>query len=357
MSTDRFNVLERFESLFEAPEPSFESFLRRRQRKQRNQRIAAGVVGFAVLVALLVSLATVLPADHTQAPADTVPTAPPPRRGFIGLPPEGAPPSTPESGELVASIWSHASAGTDAWFYVYADGRLIWQRYTEPATGWLEQRLTPEGVELVRAEIISTGLFDPDHPPAGSELGLDFPLYGDVQVRNGDRLVYVPRRPGEEWTGEFDRLHERLRNLHSWLPTSAWDDREISGYVPSTFAICLSNTTGRLTDLPPIEPSSILSLLPAAAEELLGSARHWQWRDLAEDPGSVRAFGSSRPHCFDVTTEQARALADALDAAGIEHGSPGTLIFRFDAPDPISRTVDILFLPHLPHGVPATTGG
>ena len=68
-----------------------------------------------------------------------------------GLPPEGATPSTPGSGELIASMWEHISGrGTfgDGWLYLYADGRLIWQRggpdYPEP-TGWLEQRLTREG--------------------------------------------------------------------------------------------------------------------------------------------------------------------------------------------------------------------
>jgi hypothetical protein len=49
--SDRFDVLERFAPMFEPPEPSFERFLRRRDRKRRNQRIAAGVVGIAVFLA------------------------------------------------------------------------------------------------------------------------------------------------------------------------------------------------------------------------------------------------------------------------------------------------------------------
>ncbi len=51
MSNNRFDVLERFAPLFEAPEPSFEGFLRRRDRTRRNQRIAAGAVGMAVFLA------------------------------------------------------------------------------------------------------------------------------------------------------------------------------------------------------------------------------------------------------------------------------------------------------------------
>ena len=95
--------------------------------------------------------------------------------GFIGLPPEGATPSTPE-GELVVSIsrvrhTGHArrvdrlssarSTGCrrSASCWVLADGRLIWQKYEDLpeganslSTGLLEQRLTPEGVELMRSE-------------------------------------------------------------------------------------------------------------------------------------------------------------------------------------------------------------
>jgi hypothetical protein len=53
MSNDRFDVLDRLAPLFETPEPSFEAFLRRRDRKRRNQRITAGFVGIAVFVAAI----------------------------------------------------------------------------------------------------------------------------------------------------------------------------------------------------------------------------------------------------------------------------------------------------------------
>ena len=72
----------------------------------------------------------------------------------------------------------------------------------------------------------------------------------------------------------------------------------------------------------------------------------------------MRLAGQGNPHCFDVTTDEARAINQALDDAGIDHDSGGgQLIYRFDAPDPVSRTVDILFLPYLPHAVPALSGG
>lgn len=80
MSDDRFDVLERFAPLFEAPEPSFERFVRRRDRKRRNQHISAGVVGMALFVAA-VWIVTGGPFDRTQTPA--VPGPPVPRASDV----------------------------------------------------------------------------------------------------------------------------------------------------------------------------------------------------------------------------------------------------------------------------------
>jgi Tol biopolymer transport system component len=74
--TDRFDVLERFAPLFDAPEPSFEDFLHRRDRKRRNQRITAGVVGIAVFVAAVWIVTSGGSFNRTQ-PAVTGPTVPP----------------------------------------------------------------------------------------------------------------------------------------------------------------------------------------------------------------------------------------------------------------------------------------
>ena len=73
---DRFDVLERFAPLFEAPEPSFEGFLRRRDRKRRNQRLAAGIVGFAIFVAAVWIVTTGGPFDRSQTPATSGGTGP-----------------------------------------------------------------------------------------------------------------------------------------------------------------------------------------------------------------------------------------------------------------------------------------
>jgi len=78
MSRDRFDVLDRLAPLLKAPEPSFEKFLRGRDRKRRNQRITGGVVGIAVFVAVVAAvwIATGGPFSRTQTPADSGPRVP-----------------------------------------------------------------------------------------------------------------------------------------------------------------------------------------------------------------------------------------------------------------------------------------
>ncbi len=83
-------------------------------------------------------------------------------KGFSGLPPVGATPSTPERGVLEMYYWVHDVRGrTRNW--VYADGRLIRRGVTRdngtPLPGLREQLLTVEGVKLLRSEIMSAGGF------------------------------------------------------------------------------------------------------------------------------------------------------------------------------------------------------
>ena len=96
--------------------------------------------------------------------------------------PEGATPSTPGRGELVVRHWWGVARGS----YVYADGRLIWycDTATRRSTGYLEQRLTPEGVELVRSDVVSSGLFVED---LDVNVGGGGPCVSWISVRDGDR--------------------------------------------------------------------------------------------------------------------------------------------------------------------------
>jgi len=260
-------------------------------------------------------------------------------KGFVGLPPVGATPSTPESGELVIQYWvdTDGPKGTgEARAWVYADGRLITLR-----RGFLEQRLTPDGVELLRSEIVSAGL--EHYPPAPGPW-----IHNVIQVRIGDRLVgYHANFP--------ERLLERLADPASWLPASAWEDRQIRAYVAPRYSVKYHAQPKTL------ERSRILSLLPAAAEDMLRA------KDAVPEFGQLGspAFPPLLPittYSSNLTTEEARALAQALDDAGLKRDRrSGELVYSFEIPGtsvdpprpakgPVRNEVFIFFWPYLPNG-------
>jgi hypothetical protein len=252
-------------------------------------------------------------------------------RGFIGLPPEGATPSSPETGELVLSAYGPGD-GSRTHIWVYADGRVISQRQfdrpgdalpegaNELSSGFLEQRLTIEGVERMRAEAISTGLFAHDSVLSVREA----PCFNLIEVIRGDRRVRLtwhgsqcPPLPGDaaamtatkDEESQLLHLAGRLTNP-TWLPASAWQERESRAYVPSRFAIDFGARPYTL------EPSRILALLPDSAEELLAAKPRTRLRHFYGGTGvPLRRVYDYRSQ---VTVDEARTLADALDRAGLE---------------------------------------
>jgi hypothetical protein len=260
-------------------------------------------------------------------------------KGFVGLPPVGATPSAPESGELVIQYWidTDGPKGTgEARAWVYADGRLITLK-----RGFLEQRLTPQGVELLRSEIVSAGL--EHYQPAPGPW-----IHNVIQVRIGERLVgYHANFP--------ERLRERLAEPASWLPASAWEDRQTRAYVAPKYSISYHAQPQTL------DRSRILSLLPATAADML------------RDKGAVAEYGQLGSPAFppllpitayvsELTTEEARALAQALDDAGLKQDKGlGELGYSFEIPGtsvdpprpekgPVRNKVFIGFRPYLPDG-------
>lgn len=347
-------LFERAGAGYQPPRLSMEALLRRGDRKRLNQRIMAGVVGVAIFVAGVWFATTIWRFDRTQAPAVPGPTAPSPSTGvgFIGLPPKGATPSTPERGKLVLSL----DGSSMVW--VYADGRLILDRQgylpegaNEPSTGLLEQRLTPEGIEFLRSEILSSGLFDQDLALAR---GPDEPFLS-IEVRNGDRLVRVTWA----WRGNFripqgaptatreqasalEQLHALLTDPASW-PASVWQDREIREYAPSRYSVCFRGIPQ------PIEPSRIWGLLPEPASDLLRAAVMTREESMP-----------SNGDCSQVTTEDAQALAGMLDDDGLVRSTPprGESWVRYvlEDPDTAGNAIWITFGPVLPHGEATWTG-
>ena len=366
--------------VFEMPEPGLARPLRRRDRKRRNRQITPGVVGMAVFVAAIWIVNTVGSFDRARTPGTSGPDPAPPtvsdltpnddaprpdQVGFVGLAPEGATPSAPERGELVVSLWGRSTTDGGPLFraWVYADGRIIWDKEGDfpygansITTGFLEQHLTPEGVELLRSEIVSTGLFNHDlelrsghvrEKVAGQKEPVGV-IWGIAQAREGDRLVTVswsnpdmyPQDFGTPATPEQANALERLDGLlmhpESWLPASAWEDEEIKAYVPSTLAVCYSG------DQRSLEASVILPLLPPSAEDLLRGRDRTRY-----DVGP-----SDFIYCSDVTPEKARALAETLDAAGLaldDRSIANRLGYVLEAPSFLHTDISIYFEPYLPH--------
>jgi hypothetical protein len=262
-----------------APSYSFDDLGRRRDRKRRNQRIAAGVVGIAVFVAAVwivtsvgsldSSETSVVPGGDVTGPAETGPTQTGPTgphdSGWdgAGLPPEGAVESTPVEGESVFTLTSTASSSR---VFVYADGRVL-SRSGADHGPFLERRLTPEGLELLKKGSLGPRVFP------------DFPDSVD---------------PATE------------------VPTDAWADVEARPYVAPRYAIC-----ARPTDLQLPEPAQAL---------LQGKERTWE-----HGAGDMNNLVTVT--CYVVTTDEARAVADVLERAGFD-GAEGYIgDVEFSLPD------------------------
>jgi hypothetical protein len=384
----------------DADPDALESTLRRRGRKRRNQRITAGVVGIAVFVAA-VWIVTSGGSLHRTQPAVTPSPAPDlepvpesyqpdpshSRVNVVDLPPEGASPSSPEDGELVLAVDGRGMAAGRALthMYLYADGRLIWWREGDlPASAdehaILEQRLTPEGVELLRSEMISSGLFDRGLIFMGGEADPDpLPFWGLMAVRNGDRMVHLQLgwvyfsteelcEPADtscegdtimtaEQEHALELLDARLADPASWLPASAWADQGFKIYVPTTYRVCYGGTQET------IERDRLLHAIPGPVQELLEA------RDAENEDFNVYiSFGDwvdgarSRGYCSELTTEEARDVVRGLDDGGFErqqrptyaNGDPletnaATFEYIFSVPDP-AETAALWIDPYLPHG-------
>jgi hypothetical protein len=386
----------------DADPDALESTLRRRGRKRRNQRITAGVVGIAVFVAA-VWIVTSGGSLHRTQPAVTPSPAPDlepvpesyqpdpslSRVNVVDLPPEGASPSSPEDGELVLAVDGRGIAAGRALthMYLYADGRLIWWREGDlPASAdehaILEQRLTPEGVELLRSEMISSGLFDRGLIFMGGEADPDpLPFWGSMAVRNGDRMVHLQLgwvyfsteelcEPADtscegdtimtaEQEHALELLDARLFDPASWLPASAWADQQIRTYVPSTYEVCYGGWSDAIQDSMVSDQTRILNALPRPAREPLRGA---------EPDRRAAGIGTSVTYyCSDLTTEEARVVVRTLEDAGFEREqrptyangpaeeyAAATFQYVFSIPDP-TETAQILIDPYLPHGPSCVT--
>ena len=191
----------------------------------------------------------------------------------------------------------------------YADGRVIWG--PDDLGGYLEQRLTHEGLELLRSRALSTGLFESDLlATAIGDLaaGTDVVGFGYVKVIRGDRPVIAAwgRTPDADVSGhgvedrwvhasstqaaEVIKLDNFLRNPTTWgLADEMYVQRELTPFVPSH--LWVSYDRGR--------PD--WSQLPSPARELVTRIM---------GPGFMDG-------CSNISLDQAREMAQVLTQAGV----------------------------------------
>jgi hypothetical protein len=298
---DERQVFERVMRGFVPPDDSLERLAHRRDRKRRNQRIAAGVVGIAVFVAAVWIVTSVGSLDRSETsvvpggdvtgpaetgpaetgPAETGPTVAP-DTGSNGngyrIPPAGTAVSTPVEGELIAET----NYPYPTYVRVYADGRVLsWDLGEDPpcwasscpgGVPFVERRLSPEGVELVRSGAV---------------------------------------RP-KDWY---------------LVPESAWEDSEGKPYVPARYEACFWRTDS------PSDVEALLDLLPPSAQALLSGS------DPALNPG-----------CLEVTPEEARSLEEILSQARSSLGDSPYAVGVWSLRDGNGDQVGINLHPLFPDG-------
>lgn len=223
--------------------------------------------------------------------------------GFIGLPPLGATPSSPRTTVLVESFWVPAEGGGLPYrggVFLYADGRLIWNEYFDGrSTGWLEQRLTSEGIDLVRGLAFGGGV---------------------------SRRLYPALLPTE-------------------LPANAWADARVRPYVPSGFAACLfvSDPEHPFT-IPSIPLSEALPMLPMDARDLLHD-REPVPTDTPNDPFDCRGMNVVDARRLDAVLRRA-----GLDQDEWRNGSLLEYHIDLDGDGPETWWLNVWFEPFLPDG-------
>jgi hypothetical protein len=267
---------------------------------------------------------------RTPEPSAPEPSAPDAEVRRFALPPVRSVPSAPEHGEAVFALQACGGpsriGGWSGRLTLWEDGRLIRHTSGEPVddpqgwglgppalTGWLEQRLTPEGVELMRSAVASSGL----------------PLESSPDQWCSSRDVYEGTLGEGTRTRFFDGvlppdLLERLSHPASWLPPSAWEDRRARPFVPAGYLVAFSghDPMGQWPDL-----ASITAALPPEVRPLI---RAMDWGQNHAGP-TMWVWQAARA----ITLESAHALVDAIEAGGLEQlgwsSVPGP-VYGFDHP-------------------------
>lgn len=362
--------VERAMAAAEAPAFTFDGFMGRRERHRRRQRLAAGVVALAVFLVPLIIFANGgldrSTAVDTPAPVDEPSVVPTDTVIDYG------------KGDLVVSMT--ARPGVNRWpndmqpvsqVWIYGDGQVIVRHELgccrpalpgEPqdwdVTPLLGSRLSPEGLELVRSELLVSGLFETDTnfsaASAITPLGWGSMYFDDgtsattIGWGGGSRVDAEPGFLSDRQRDELVRISSGLADMEAWLPPEAWDDgsAEAHIYTPAAYAICFWE--GDRAYGAPLERPVVPDVLPVDARRILVNS--WQTFDL----------GWSEPRCAVLPYDDAVNLETILSDAGatpLGPGDAGTMSGGYLIGSDELGEVVASFEPILPHGTWEVMGG
>ena len=251
----------------------------------------------------------------------------------------------PAASQLVLDVqaWNPPADPDFVEVAIYTDGRVIWG--PDERGGYVEQRLNPEGLELLRSRALSTGLFERDLLATAIDdlvAGTDVVGSGFIKAFRGDRPVIVAwgttpgvevsgHKPEDHWVhassaqaAEVTKLVDFLRDPTTWeLADDMYVRREITPFVPSY--LWVSYDRGR--------PD--WSQLPSPAREVVTGIM---------GPGFMDG-------CSNISLDQAREIAQVLTQAGVPTDYDDRLGLSFSLPSSFVHAH-----PALPHDVGTVCG-
>jgi hypothetical protein len=266
-----------------------------------------GLIAFGLVFALAVAAA-----GSASTKVDPL------RMHFGGIPPKSVEASPFTTGKLLISLKPRANTTWN----VYSGGWVVWQKWdssgaptvvpdgaTRLDTSYVQQQLTPQGVQLLQAKLLATGLFE-------HNLRLDVGSYHawfSHQVRRGDRLVTVsgapsPGPPSNQRTKATPAQVQALTSIENfvadpshWLPASAWADRRIQAIVPGSYLLVIDRGYPDLSKLPASARKALVQykLLKSHACQIITIGQARTLVQTFVKAGIPLAYNSARTIAFD----------------------------------------------------------
>ena len=227
-------------------------------RAKRRLTLTATVAAVLIVAVSFVALVGVRELQLDSVPADiptptTTPSPDPGRSaGVLEVPPPTLEPSQPVDGKLLISFYAD---GLD--LNVYADGRVLSLNQecgalictppaglaSEPNTGWVEQRLTSEGVHLLRSRLLATGVLEHEIWVTSNNTSLTRSV--GVSLWTGGHAIssaaFHSRSPDRAPTPAEERslrsAQDLFMDLDASLPEAAWAEQRLRAFIPATYTV------------------------------------------------------------------------------------------------------------------------